>query len=81
MRTVSRFGGLIAFASSFLFHDLRAVVVVLVQTDGQTDDQSDQAGYRDDCYEADAPPSPSPRDIRIVPQVIQLLSLGTGDIP
>ena len=57
------------------------VAVLMVEADGESDDQSDWAGNRNHRYETDAPPSTSLVDICVVPQILKFLPFRTPDVP
>lgn len=61
-------------------HDLPAVVL-LMQTDDESDDQSNQAGNHNHSYNANSPPSTSLRYVCVVPQILEFLSFRTRHIP
>ena len=64
-----------------LLHDLLAVVLIM-QTDGKSGDQSNEANDDNHCYDTDPPPSPYAPKIYIIPQVAQFFSpVVTFDIP
>ena len=53
----------------------------MVKADGESDDQRNWARHRNDRYKADTPPSTSPVDICVVPEILKFLSFGPPDIP
>ena len=63
--------------------DLPVVVVaiLLMQTNGKSDDQGDQAGDGNGRHDEESPPSASGRNVFVNPQILELLSLGTPDVP
>lgn len=55
--------------------------MVLAQTKNKAHDQGYDTSHDKEGDEADAFPSSSPRDVGIVPQILELLSFRAGDIP
>ena len=61
--------------------NLPAAAALFMQSDDKSDDQSNQASNRNRRHDKEAPPSTSPRDVCVIPQILEFLPFRTPDIP